>query len=113
MKSLHTIALVFVAGCLGITTALAEPATIGIITTLNPERSQGNISIDTRDLTLVSGTVIRNFDNPGSSNRGIELRKRVRYRANEMGEITELWIYPSNPEKLRKLGLGATLDTAH
>jgi len=110
MKPLQTLALIITAGCLGITTALAQPATIGIITTLNPERSQWNISIDTRDLTLVPGTVIQNLGNPGSGRGGLELHKRVRYRANDKGEITELWVYPSDRETLRQLGLGTNHD---
>jgi hypothetical protein len=110
MKPLHTLVLVIASYCLGITTALADPAEIGIITTLNPERSQWNISIDTRELTLVPGTVIRNLDNPGTGRRGLELRKQVRYRANDKGEITELWVYPSDRKTLRQLGLETNHD---
>lgn len=110
MKALHTLVLVIATGCLGITSALADTSGDGIITTLNPERSQWNISVDTRELTLVPGTVIQNLDNPGSGSRGLELRMRVRYRANDKGELTELWVYPSDRETLRQLGLETNHD---
>lgn len=105
MKSLLTLVLVSAVSGLGATSALADSAVTGIITTLNPERSQWNISIDTRDLTLTPGTVIQNLDKPGTGGKGLELHKPVRYQANDKGEITELWIYPSDREKLHQLGL--------
>jgi len=110
MNPLHTIRLIIAVSSLVATATLADPATTGMITTLNPERSQWNISIDTRDLTLTPATVIQNLDNPGTGSRGLELRKQVRYRANDKDEITELWVYPSDRDTLRQLGLGNTHD---
>lgn len=102
--------MVITASGLGSTAALADISGTGTITTLNLERTRWNISIDTRDLTLIPGTSIRNSDNPGSGSRGLVLRQQVRYRANDDGELTELWVYPSDRETLRQLGLGSTHD---
>jgi len=107
MKPLHTIVLTIAISCLGATATLAGPAVTGTITTLNPERAQWNISVDTRDLTITSSTAINNLGTPGRGNRELELRMRVRYRANNEGEITELLIYPSDREMLHQLGLDA------
>ncbi len=110
MKPLLTIIMVITASGFGSMAALADIAGTGIITTLNPERTRWNISIDTRDLTLTPGTSIRNIENPGTGSRGLELRQQVRYRANDDGELTELWVYPSDRETLRQLGLESTHD---
>ena len=64
------------------------------------------VNIDVASYPLSPTLRIRNLAGGGSSLSTLALQQHVRIITNKKGVITDIWIYPSQPEKRWRLGYG-------
>ena len=94
--------------CLLSAAAIADPASKGVINTLDVKT--GHISIDYRNMHLTDKTRVRSAEGRNLDRDDLATRQHVSYSANELDNITEIRIY--NPHQLKKQGFytGNELD---
>jgi hypothetical protein len=83
--------------------AAGEPAQWGKIQEVNPRESW--VIIDTQRLLITPQTKIRNLDTAGDSVRALRKGQLVRFTPGPQHGLLTLWIYPSDPQQLKKLGV--------
>lgn len=84
--------------CLLSAAAIADPASKGVINTLDVKT--GHISIDYRNMHLTDKTRVRSAEGRKLDMDDLTARQHVSYSANERGDVTEIRIY--DPRKLKQ-----------